>query len=155
MQKYKSIFSALIVERSGEFIDRVRLMKDARSIDIEFEQLSYSNSPFQAIHPLLKSMKYKLAFLKNSSPASKISNIVILLTSNTPKKVTIDGADEHGHDVIYRLFNDFDRFKEYDYEDMVPSLRLDQENALNSIKDNAIIVELKSTFESISPSLFQ
>jgi hypothetical protein len=153
MQVYKSVFTTSIIERKGKFLDRVQLMKDANSINIEFEQIDYSNSPFQAIQPILKSMRYKLIFLKDSSPVSKISNVVTLLTNNIPKRATIDGLDENGHDIVYRLFNDFDRFKEYDYEDMVPSLRLDQSNASMSIKNNAIIIELKSVFKSISPSL--
>lgn len=53
--------------------------------------------------------------------------------------------------MTYKLFNDFDRFNEFDYDDMVPSLKLDPQNIQQSILNNKIIGELKITIEKMEP----
>jgi len=155
MKKYQGIFTPIIIERKGSFVERVKKMNDANFAEIEFAQLDFNNNSLQAIQPFLKTMKFRMSFLKTVPGISKIRSIVDILTTNTDttKKVTIEGVDEHGHDVVYRLFNDFDKFKECDYEDMVPSLSLDKEKFADSIKNNNIVVELKSVFDSIAPVL--
>ena len=153
MKKYRGKFTASIVERKGHFIDRVKKLKDANTAEIEFLQISFKNNPLQAIQPYLKTMKYKIIFLKTTSVVGKIKSLVDVLADNEPKKATIEGIDEYGHDVVYRLYNDFDKFQEYDYEDMVPSLNLDKNKVADSIKNNSIILELQSVFNNIIPAL--
>lgn len=153
LKAYRGKFSPTIVERKGSFIERVKKLNDASAAELEFTQLDFSNNPLQAIQSYLKTMKYKMSFSKTTSGLDKIKSLASILSNGNIKKATVEGIDEHGNDVVYRLFNDFDRFQEYDYEDMVPSLNLDQTKVSQSILNNDIIVELKSVFESIAPAL--
>lgn len=153
MKKHHAKLTPSIVERDGSFIDRVKKMKDANMAEIQFIQIDFNNSPLQAIRPYLKTMKYKITFLKDISTIDKIRGIVDIFANNKAKKATIAGIDEYGHDVVYKLCNDFNKFQEYDYEDMVPSLNLDPEQVADSVRNNGIIVELKSVLNAIAPAL--
>lgn len=153
LKKYRGKFLPTIVERKGSFVERVRNLNDARSAELEFKQVNFPNSPLQAIQSHLKTMKYKMSFSKTTSKLDKVRNLAGVLSNNDIKKATVEGIDEYGNDVVYRLFNDFDRFQEYDYEDMVPSLNLDQTKVSESILQNYIIIELKSVFKAIAPAL--
>lgn len=153
LKKYKGKFVPTIVERKGSFIERVKKLNDANSAELEFRQINFSNNPLQAIQSHLKTMKYKMSFSKTTSKLDKVRSLAGVLSSGDFKKATVEGIDEHGNDVVYRLFNDFDRFQEYDYEDMVPSLNLDQTKVNESILQNDIVIALKSVFDSIAPAL--
>lgn len=153
LKKFRGKFTSMIVERKGSFVDRVKDLQDAQSAELEFSQINFSNNPLQAIQSHLKTVKYKMSFSSTTSKLDKVRSFVSVLQDYDFKKATVEGIDENGNDVVYRLFNDFDRFQEYDYEDMVPSLNLDRDKLTDSILQNAIVSELKSVFTSIRPAL--
>ena len=153
LKKYTGKFTPTIVERKGSFVDRVKELQDTNSAELEFRQINFSNNPLQPIQAHLKTVKYKMSFSSTTSTLDKVRSLSSIIQSNDFKKATVEGIDENGNDVVYRLFNDFDRFQEYDYEDMVPSLNLDPDGLTDSILQNTIVSELKSVFLTIRPAL--
>ena len=153
LKKYTGRFTPTIVERKGSFVDRVKELQDTNSAELEFRQINFSNNPLQPIQAHLKTVKYKMSFSSTTSTLDKVRSLSSIIQSNDFKKATVEGIDENGNDVVYRLFNDFDRFQEYDYEDMVPSLNLDPDGLTDSILQNTIVSELKSVFLTIRPAL--
>lgn len=59
-----------------------------------------------------------------------------------PVRAVAKGEDEHGAETVYKLLNDFDSFATYEYDNLVPSLMLDQANIHSSISKNKIVSEL-------------
>lgn len=153
LKKYRGKFTPTIVEKKGSFVDRVKELQDTNSAELEFRQINFSNNPLQAIQAHLKTVKYKMSFSSTTSRLDKVRSLASIIQSNDFKKATVEGIDENGNDVVYRLFNDFDSFQKYDYEEMVPSLNLDPDELTDSILQNTIVSELKSVFSSIRPAL--
>lgn len=152
LSPYCGHFTYSIVERKEHFIERIKKLHDVSKIEFEFMTLDVDSSPFQAIYPHLKRHKHTFTFKKESCVTDKIHSIANLMSKDI-KKATINGIDDDGNLVIYRLINDFDKFKEFDYETMVPSLRLNQDQIEDSIKQNDIIKELINVFNDIEKVL--
>ncbi|EGY24935.1 hypothetical protein DA2_2876 [Desulfovibrio sp. A2] len=142
-----------IIEREGTFIERVKAMNDVARIEFEFQAIAPEQDTFAPLNPFLRGHKHLLSFLKGARKKNKIRALTTLLTQNPLKKATVTGIDENGNDITYRLMNDFDRFATFEYEDFVPSLRLNHNDVHRSISENRIIAELKLTLNKIKQVL--
>ena len=137
--------------KKGSFAEKILQMKDIYGANIEFLEFDILEREFSPLKKELKSVKYALNFNKEKSIRAVLDTLVSIFKKNTLKRATVKGKNELGDDVTYKLFNDFDRFNEFDYDDMVPSLKLDPQNIQQSIRNNKIIGELKITIEKMEP----
>ena len=153
LKRYSGDFIGSIIEREGSFAERVEKLQDAREAEIEFSVLSFNDGAFQAVSTHLKRVKHQLFFLKNTSPLARVSSLASIFKQQSIKKAKVVGIDENGNDIVYRMFNDFDKFATYDYDDMVSELNLNESKMYDSIKQNKIIGELCLVFNKISAAL--
>lgn len=152
-KSYHGKLECKIIEREGTFIERVKTMNDVARIEFEFQAIAPEQDTFAPLSPFLKGHKHLLSFLKGARKKNKITALTTVLTQNPLKKATVTGIDENGNDITYRLMNDFDRFATFEYEDFVPSLRLNHNDMHRSISENKIIAELKLTLNKIKQVL--
>ena len=152
LKKYKGDFSCSIIEREGTFAEKVAKLQDAHEAEIEFNELSFNDEAFQAVSSHLKRVKHQLFFLKTTSRLDRISGLVNIFKGQNINKAKVVGIDENGNDIVYKMFNDFDKFATYEYDDMVPELNLDKSKVHESIVNNKIVKELCLVFNRISPA---
>ena len=153
LKKYNGDFTGSIIERKGSFMERVAKLQDASEAEIEFSEISFSDGAFQAVSSHLKRVKYQLFFSKNTSRLDRVRSLANVFKEQRINKAKVVGVDANGNDIVYKMFNDFDKFATYDYEDMVPELNLDQSKINESITKNRIIGELCYVFGRISAAL--
>lgn len=150
-KQWRSKLTTSIIMKKGSFAEKILQMKDIYGANIEFLEFDILEREFSPLKKELKSVKYALNFNKEKSIRAVLDTLVSIFKKNTLKRATVKGKNELGDDVTYKLFNDFDRFNEFDYDDMVPSLKLDPQNIQQSILNNKIIGELKITIEKMEP----
>ena len=150
-KQWRSKLTTSIIMKKGSFAEKILQMKDIYGANIEFLEFNMLEREFSPLKKELKSVKYALNFNKEKSIRAVLDTLVSIFKKNTLKRATVKGKNELGDDVTYKLFNDFDKFNEFDYDDMVPSLKLDPQNIQQSILTNKIIGELKITIEKMEP----
>lgn len=150
-KQWRSKLTTSIIMKKGSFAEKILQMKDIYGANIEFLEFDILEREFSPLKKELKSVKYALNFNKEKSIRAVLDTLVSIFKKNTLKRATVKGKNELGDDVTYKLFNDFDRFNEFDYDDMVPSLKLDPQNIQQSILNNKIIGELKIAIEKMEP----
>lgn len=153
LEKFRGNFTGSIIEKKGTFAERVAKLRDAHEAEIEFDVVSINDGAFQAVSSHLKRVKHQLFFLKNTSRLDRVKGLASILTGQNVSKAKVIGVDENGNDIVYKMFNDFDKFATYDYEDMVSELNLDQSKIHESIVNNKIVGELSLVFNRISAAL--
>lgn len=153
LRAFNETMTYSIIEKSGSFIERVAQMDSAREAEIEFDLIEIGDNEFVASAPHMRRLKYHLFFEKDSASKAVIRWLVKTFNGARLKKAKVIGIDENGTDATYRLVNDFDRFGSFDYESMVPALKLDQDKIKESIETNLIISKLIATYKKIKPVL--
>ena len=148
LKKYRGKLSTKIIVRKGTLIDRVKEMRDIRNTTLEFNTLSTSGNMFQPLTSTLKAVKYNL-FFTGGNGLKKVTDLAQFLSGQSLKKVRVEGIDASGCDVVYKLFNDFDAFDTFEYDDIVESLTIDLKNICKSVSDNKIVVRLKTIMKKM------
>jgi hypothetical protein len=138
LKKFNGTFSHKIVEREGSILSKISTMDDIKKISIEFETIDSIGNAFAPLSGTINKAKHTLSLSKKSPIKTKIHNVVSFFSQNNIKKGTIEGKDQDGYDIIYKMMNDYDKFATYEYDDLVPSLSLDSSDIKNSITTNEI-----------------
>ncbi len=148
LEPFRGAMSYSIIERQGSFEDKVRKMKEIASIEFEtIEPVESLFSGFSAISNDIKKQRHSLSFKAESRRERRLRDTVAdFVGQKKPTRAVAKGEDEHGAEAVYKLLNDFDSFATYDYDDLVPSLMLDQTNIHSSISQNKIVSELISEY---------
>lgn len=154
-ERFTGYLQTTIIERKGNFIERVKKMKDISNIEFEFDSLEYEQNEFSPIATHIKKSKHSLTLSQSTSKLDKVAATARLFLDNTMRKARVVGLDEEGNDVAYKLMNDFDRFASFEYDDLVPSLSLDSNDVEASVDENEIIKRLHATYSKSALSRAQ
>lgn len=146
--KSKSTLNTTIIIRKDSFKDKIAKMQSVKNAVIEFSEI-HCTGVFTPLQANLKNIQYTLRFKKDSI----ITPIVSFFEKHVLKNAKVEGIDEDGHEVIYRIFNDYDIYGTYDYDDIVSYLEIDLKNYKRSITDNEIIKRLQNTLQNFEQLL--
>lgn len=148
LEPFRGRMSYSIIERQGSFEDRIRKMREISSIEFEtIEPLEKLFSGFSAISNDINKQRHTLSFKAEARRERRLRDTVAeFVGKKKPVRAVAKGEDEHGAETVYKLLNDFDSFATYDYDNLVPSLMLDQANIHSSISKNKIVSELLSEY---------
>lgn len=146
-KKYAGTMLWSIIERKDNFINRVKLLKELSAIEFEYSVLETEAKPYEPLYPYLKRAKHTMSFKTDEGASQAVATAAEWMSGQNFKKAKAFGLDANGNDVTYKLFNDFDKFATHDYDELVPSLSLDQSNIKDSINNNKIILALQQAYE--------
>lgn len=145
-KKYFGTLHWSIIERKGKFEERIRQLRELTAIEFEYKVLETEEQPFEPLYPYLKRAKHTMSFNTGGGAAKKIAAVANWFSEQEMRKAKVVGLDEHGVEVTYKLFNDYDKFATFNYDDLVPSLSLDRDDVENSINNNAVIKSLQQEY---------
>lgn len=142
--EYKGTLKTTILIRQGSLNERIAKLQSVKKAIIEFSEIR-CNGEFSPLQTQLKNIQYVLRFDRKSL----ITPIISFFKNNIFKKARIEGIDEYGHEVIYKMLNDYDIYGSYDYEDIVKHLEIDLKDFQNSITNNKIIGYLRDKLQEL------
>ncbi len=145
-KKFAGYLDTSVIERKGAFAERIMTMKDIASIEFEFDSLDFEQTAYAPVAAFIRKARHSVSLVNAGSKAEKVMGTARLFMDNQMRMAKVEGLDKDGHDVIYKMFHDFDRFGQYEYDDLVPALNLDSSNATKSINGNMIIERLRNVY---------
>lgn len=145
-KKFAGYLDTSVIEKKGSFSERIKTMKDVNRLEFEFESLEFEQSAYAPVAAYIKKSRHSVSLSAEVSKLEKVSGAARLFSENPMKSARVEGLDKDGNDVVYKMYHDFDRFGQYEYDDLVPALNLDSSNAVASINGNRIIERLRQTY---------
>lgn len=116
-------------------------MKDIQSLTFEFVTFDVREQLFSPIKGVSSRIKHEVMFIRNN--ITGVKDAIVQLISNFPLKYgKVKGVDPLGHDVTYKLNNNYSSFAYNDYDQLVKTVELDSTNLLDSVSNSYIINEL-------------
>lgn len=132
-------------ESFEEVIDRMRTIKV-----VQFEAVTYRPSAraFRSLDGMANRKSHRLVFFQHDdTPLQRIkSEVKSLLHTERFAKIRIEGHDEDGIERVHKLYNEPDVFSEYEYDEFVSTVNLDNTNFQQTIIDSAVVRRLAGLY---------
>jgi hypothetical protein len=151
LKQVKADFQPLkcqVLLRPADFETYVRAMTHIRNFEFtEATQFDIRENDFRRLEGQSKSIKHQITFQKHGLMNDIIGGITGLLWGGKLKSAKVSGWDENGIEAEYKLVNDKQTFKEYDYDRLLRGIRIDTADLVNSVQTSSVITELHAIAE--------
>ena len=138
------IFKSYILEKEKTFFERMASISYLSKASFEFDIISVNDTFFSPISTKIKRARYDLSFDKKLFNKNLIQNLIDIIKEKKLKNAKVNGIDEDGNEIAYKLLNDFTSFETIDYDDYAE--KFDLNNIEQSLINNKILVHLKNTY---------
>jgi len=139
MKNYEGSLRYSLPMTEKDFQQCVSGLKKINHIVYEYSYFTEQERLFSPVGTYAKRMTHKVVFPKSKKVLTPqfLNDIKDAITEMIPnlKGARLKGVDPEGHEAVYKLINDYDPFAEFDYEDVIRTVKIDSTNLLKSICD--------------------
>jgi hypothetical protein len=117
-------------------------------ITSELNNFNFFQYEFSSIRPMQEAALTALqknaeretckVFFKKKSDSDSIKQSILAMLPNL-KRATVKGVDPTGNELTYKLINDYHSFAEYDYDEIIKTVKIDSDNLSGSVIESQII----------------
>ena len=141
-KRYQGSLRYATLLKPDSFENYIRTLKKVSSFEFEYSTLSPVMSAFRPLTPYTKRASHKVFFHNQSSTMQAIKDGIINIVRQGLRRGRVKGVDPEGNEVTYKLINDYNTIAEYEYDDVVPTIRIDSQKIEKSIKESYLINEM-------------
>lgn len=142
--KYYGGFTYKTVLKQKEFIKCVDALKQIKMFSFELETITAEEKQFTPASEFAKRCSHKFFFQEDKLLSGLKDGIAKTIKDMGIKSASVKGKDEHNEEVVYKLFNDYATFEEFDYDDIIGSVSFNSGNLEQSLNKSKLIEELLS-----------
>ena len=150
-------FGLDVIMRRASIEDCINELRRIRAIEFEAVSFNSSQAAFRPLTDLAQRQRHRYVFFKRAADRQHAIKeyIIGLVRGNKLKSGRIEGYDADGIERVYDLFNDPDRFAEYEYDDFVRTVHLDTGNLDATVSQSYVVRRLVDLYnqEDINPLL--
>lgn len=142
MTKYRGCFTYKTIVKSKEFVKCVDALKQIKMFAFELETITAEEKTFTPASEFAKRCSHKFFFREDKILSGLKDGIAKTISDMGVKCATVKGKDEHNEDVVYKLFNDYATFEEFEYNDIIGSVSFNSSDLEASISSSKLIEDL-------------
>ncbi len=140
--KYRGGFTYKTVLKQQEFIKCVDALKQIKMFSFELETITDDEKKFTPASEFAKRCSHKFFFQEDKLLAKLKDGITHTIKDMGVKTASVKGRDEHNEDVVYKLFNDYATFEEFEYDDIIGSVAFNSNDLEKSVSSSKLVEEL-------------
>ncbi len=142
--KYYGGFTYKTVLKQKEFIKCVDALRQIKMFSFELETITAEEKQFTPASEFAKRCSHKFFFQEDRLLSGLKDGIAKTIKEMGIKSASVKGKDEYNEEVVYKLFNDYATFEEFDYDDIIGSVSFNSSNLEQSLNKSKLIEELLS-----------
>jgi hypothetical protein len=145
--KYYGGFGYKTVLKQKDFVKCVEALKQIKMFSFELESISAEEKLFTPASEFAKRCSHRFFFQEDKPIAGLRDSISRTIKGGGVKIASVKGIDEFDEDVVYKLVNDYAKFEEYEYNDIIGSVSFKSGNLEESLSKSKLVEELLSIAE--------
>ncbi len=143
IKKYKGTFSSTTLVRPDRFEDYIRDLKQIKSLSYEISTINVNEKDRTPLHRLAERTTYRAFFSDDLVNMDKIKKAIIEMNpTNTFRRATVTGIDYSDQEAMYKLLNDYESYAEYDYDDIIKTVKIDSSDLIGSVRNASMVATM-------------
>lgn len=141
-RSFKGSLSYTVLLRGGTFEEHIEKLERIKKLECQFSEISSVPRAFRPLAAQAKRVVHKYTFSQKGNFAAIKDATIELVKDRFFKTAKIIGVDPDNNEQVYSLLNDYDRFGEYDYDELVGGLTIDSSKLVETVQECSIIKNL-------------
>jgi len=141
-KKYKGSLRYSTLLKPDSFENYIKSLKKISYFEFEFTTFMPLISQFRPLSKHVERQTYKMFFKKNSIAVNDIKKGILNIIKQGLRRGRVKGIDPAGNEVVYKLLNDYNAFAEYEYDEVIKTIKIDSDKLEESIKGSYLIKEM-------------